>query len=58
MQTNEIVGQAKPVVRLPEMDEATIARRPTLETPAKRPEAAPRPVVGSNRNPRRFGAGF
>jgi hypothetical protein len=66
MQTNEIVGHAKPVARLPEMDEAAIAQSPTLDTRAERPDAAPRPVTakqaegtaGSNRNPRRFGAGF
>ena len=27
MQTNEVVGQAKPIVRLPETDKAPIARR-------------------------------
>ncbi len=66
MQTNEIVGQTKPVARLPEMDEAPIVKRPMLENWAKRPDAAPRPVtakqpevaVGSQINPRRFGAGF
>jgi len=66
MQTNEVLGQAKPVVRLPEMDEATIARRPTLDTRAKRPDEAlravatkqPQVAVGSKHKPRRFGAGF
>ena len=58
MHTNENLGQAKPVVRLPEMDDAPIARRPTPATRMKRPEAAPRAVTESNRNPRRYGAGF
>lgn len=66
MQTNENVAQAKPVARLPEMDKAPIARRPMLETRAKRPNAAPYPATAKraevavrlNRNPRRFGAGF
>ena len=58
MQMNEILGQAKPVVRLPEMDETPNARRPAPDTRAKRPEAAPRAVAGPHRNPRRYGAGF
>jgi hypothetical protein len=66
MQINEILGQAKPVARLPEMDEAAIAKSPTLDMRAERPDAAPRPVtakqpeaaVDSKHNPRRFGAGF
>lgn len=66
MQTNEIVGQTKPVARLPKMDEAPIAKHPMFETRAKRSDAAPRPdtakqpevAVGSQINPRRFGAGF
>jgi hypothetical protein len=57
MQTNEIVGQAKPVVRPPEMRE-TRANRPDAN--ASRPVTAKQPEVsvGSKRNPRRYGAGF
>jgi hypothetical protein len=57
MQTNEIVGQAKPVVRPPEMRE-TRAERP--DGGASRAVIAKQPAVavGSKHNPRRYGAGF
>lgn len=58
MQTNEIVGQVRQLARLPEMDGAPIPKRPMLDARAKRSEAAPRAVTESNRNARRFGAGF
>ena len=58
MQMNENVVQTKPVARLQEMVGAPIAQRPMLATQAKRPDVAPRAAVGTNRNRRRFGAGF
>ena len=67
MQTNEIVGQIRQLARLPEMDQAAIAKHPVRDTRAKqphtdvsRPFTAKQPEVGdgSSRNSRRFGAGF
>ena len=67
MQTNEIVGQSKLVARLPEVDGASIAKRPMLDAWAKRTDAGgsravaakqPEVTAGSQRNPRRYGAGF
>ena len=67
MQMNENVGQAQPLKRLPDEDEAPIARRTKPETRAKRPDADASPPVVSQppeitvepkRYPRWYGAGF